>query len=194
MQILEYAPTVEGLLTLHDIGFAECENSAVLAVISLGSNLGNSVETLRQAMVRLQQLSNVPLLKSSLWQTSPVDCPAGSPGFVNAVVGLAPYKNETPESLFAKLQTLEQEFGRQRKKVLNEPRCLDLDLVAFGNETRNSPSLVLPHPRAHLRRFVLQPLSEIAPENILPGQTKTVSELLATLETTEVTVRLAPES
>jgi len=70
--------------------------------------------------------------------------------------------------LLQKLRALEKEFGRTSKKVLNEPRSLDLDLIAFGTETRNSPELILPHPRAHLRRFVLQPLGEIAPDFILP--------------------------
>ena len=73
------------------------------------------------------------------------------------------------------------EFGRQAKKVPNEPRPLDLDLIAFGAETRDTPELILPHPRAHLRRFVLQPLSEIAPELVLQGQGKTVADLLAEL-------------
>ncbi len=79
------------------------------------------------------------------------------------------------------LQALEQEFGRRPKQVLNEPRPLDLDLIAFGDEIRQSPELVLPHPRAHLRKFVLCPLSEIAPDLILPGQTKTVAQLLKEL-------------
>ena len=114
--------------------------------------------------MRLQNISDQPLLKSSLWQTMPVNCPPGSPLFVNAVVGFAPQKAETPESLLQKLRALEKEFGRSPKKVLNEPRALDLDLIAFGTETRNSAELILPHPRAHLRRFVLQPLSEIAPD------------------------------
>jgi 2-amino-4-hydroxy-6-hydroxymethyldihydropteridine diphosphokinase len=190
VQILEYAPKVEGFLVLHDIEFDERGNAAPLAVIALGSNLGNSAEILRQTMVRLQQLSDVPLLKSSLWQTSPVDCPAGSPAFVNAVVGLSPRSGETPESLLAKLQGLEKAFGRQRKKVLNEPRRLDLDLVAFGNEMRNTPALMLPHPRAGERRFVLQPLAEIAPDLILPGQPTTVANLLAALTTRETLLRL----
>jgi 2-amino-4-hydroxy-6-hydroxymethyldihydropteridine diphosphokinase len=120
-------------------------------------------------------------LRSSLWQSTPVDCPPGSPVFVNAAVGLMPRVGETPESLLAKLQALEKEFGRRPKQVLNEPRPLDLDLIAFGNETRATKALTLPHPRAHERRFVLQPLSEIAPGLILPGQTKTVAQCLAKL-------------
>jgi len=136
------------------------------AFIALGSNLGETREVIRRAMERLQELSNEPLLKSSLWETTPVDCPAGSPMFVNAVAGLRPRSGETPESLIGKLQLLEKEFGRQPKKVLNEARPLDLDLIAFGKETRRTESLVLPHPRAHERRFVLQPLSEIAADLI----------------------------
>jgi 2-amino-4-hydroxy-6-hydroxymethyldihydropteridine diphosphokinase len=132
-------------------------------------------------MNRLQRLSDVPLLKSSLWQTAPVDCPPGSAAFVNAVVGLVPRQTESPESLLAKLQALEREFGRQPKKVLNEPRPLDLDLIAYGGLTRASRELSLPHPRAHQRRFVLQPLAEIAPDLILPGQSKTVAQLLEQL-------------
>ena len=155
-------------------GVAHCG----LAFIALGSNLGNSRGNILKAMDALQELSDKPLLKSSLWETDPVDCPAGSPKFVNAVAGLAPLASETPESLLAKLQALEKEFGRKPKQVLNEPRTLDLDLIAFGNEIRASPELILPHPRAHQRQFVLQPLSEVAPDLVLPGQVKTVNQLL----------------
>jgi 2-amino-4-hydroxy-6-hydroxymethyldihydropteridine diphosphokinase len=154
---------------------------ARLAFIALGSNLGDSRVLVRQATERLEQLSEVQILKSSLWQTTPVDCPSGSPMFVNAVVGFPPRKDETPESLLRKLQAMEKEFGRTPKKVLNEARPLDLDLIAFANETRDTPQLVLPHPRARERRFVLQPLSEIAPDLILPGQTKSVAQLLSEL-------------
>ena len=152
-----------------------------LSYIALGSNLGASRQVILDAMARLQHFSGQPILKSSLWRTTLVNCPPNSPLFVNAVVGFAPQKNEAPESLLQKLRELEKEFGRPPKKVLNEPRPLDLDLIAFGTETRNSPELILPHPRAHLRRFVLQPLSEIAPDLILPGQSHTVSRLLAGL-------------
>jgi 2-amino-4-hydroxy-6-hydroxymethyldihydropteridine diphosphokinase len=100
---------------------------------------------------------------------------------VNAVVALLSGKGETPETLLAKLQALEKKFGRRPKVVLNEPRPLDLDLIAFGNERRATRELTLPHPRAHERRFVLQPLSEIAPDLILPGQTRSVARLLEQL-------------
>jgi 2-amino-4-hydroxy-6-hydroxymethyldihydropteridine diphosphokinase len=156
-------------------------NSSELAFVALGSNLGDSPTIIRQAFERLQALTDEPLLKSSLWETAPVDCPPGSPPFANAMTGLAPRIGETPETLLDRLQALEKEFGRRPKKALNEPRTLDLDLIAFGNTTRNTPRLVLPHPRAHERRFVLEPLSEIAPDFILPGGTRTVRELLQEL-------------
>jgi 2-amino-4-hydroxy-6-hydroxymethyldihydropteridine diphosphokinase len=161
-----------------------------IAYIALGSNLGDSRETVLRAMDRLQKLSDHPLAKSSLLETKPVDCPPGSPNFVNAVVGLVPFASETPESLLKKLQALEKEFGRTPKKVLNESRPLDLDLLTFGNETRSTPELILPHPRSHLRQFVLQPLAEIAPGLVLPGQQKTVAELLSQLTSGEIVRKL----
>jgi 2-amino-4-hydroxy-6-hydroxymethyldihydropteridine diphosphokinase len=149
-----------------------------LAYIALGSNLGDARKNVLRAIERLQSFSERPPQKSSLWKTTPVDCPPDSADFVNAVVGLVPRAQETPESLLKKLQTLEKEFGRTPKKILNEPRPLDLDLIAFGQECRTTADLVLPHPRAHQRRFVLQPLAEIAPDFIFPGQSNTVLQLL----------------
>jgi 2-amino-4-hydroxy-6-hydroxymethyldihydropteridine diphosphokinase len=160
------------------------------AFVALGSNVGDSPDILRRAVERLAELSTRPLLMSSLWQTTPVDCPPGSPPFVNAVVAFTPLSGETPESLLGKLLTLEKEFGRKPKEVLNEPRRLDLDLIAFGHETRRTSELTLPHPRAHQRRFVLQPLSEIAPDLILPNQHNTVAYLLAHLASDEKLVKL----
>jgi 2-amino-4-hydroxy-6-hydroxymethyldihydropteridine diphosphokinase len=161
-----------------------------VAIVALGSNVGDSPGILRRAMERLSELSAKPLVRSSLWQTTPVDCPPGSPPFVNAVVSITPAEGETPESLLAKLLALEKEFGRRPKQVLNEPRRLDLDLIAFGNESRSTPSLTLPHPRAVERRFVLQPLSEFAPDMILPKQNHTVVQLLAKLASSEMLVKL----
>ena len=151
------------------------------ALIALGSNLGDSAAMIRRAFDKLQEFSAAPIRKSSLWPTAPVDCPPGSPPFVNAAVALTARPGETADSLVMKLFTLEWDFGRRPKTVMNEARPIDLDLIAFGAEVRNRPTLILPHPRAHLRRFVLQPLSEVAPEFVLPGQTRTVAELLHAL-------------
>jgi 2-amino-4-hydroxy-6-hydroxymethyldihydropteridine diphosphokinase len=153
----------------------------LLAFVALGSNLGDSASVLRQALVRLQEWSEAPLLCSSLWRTAPIDCPPDSPPFINAVAGLQPCPSATPESLLDRLQQVEREFGRRPKLQLNEPRPLDLDLLAFGSERRTSDRLVLPHPRAHLRRFVLAPWAEIAPDLVIPGRRQTVRRLLALL-------------
>jgi 2-amino-4-hydroxy-6-hydroxymethyldihydropteridine diphosphokinase len=161
-----------------------------LALIALGSNLGDSQKIILEAITCLQNLSDEPILKSSLWQTSPVNCPPGSPKFVNAIVGLYPREGDTPELLLEMLRVLEVAFGRAPKKIPNEPRSLDLDLIAFGNETRSTPDLILPHPRAHLRKFVLEPLNEIAPEFILEGQGRTVSQLLAKISSDESVVKI----
>jgi 2-amino-4-hydroxy-6-hydroxymethyldihydropteridine diphosphokinase len=161
-------------------------DSAEWAVVALGSNIGDSTAILSAVVERLGNLSNFQLIKSSLWRSSPVGCPPGSPPFINAAVAFKPRAGETPESLLVKLQALETEFGRRPKQVLNEPRSLDLDLIAFGLEVRATPQLTLPHPRAHLRRFVLEPLNEIAPDLVLPCQTKSIRELLAELHTDEL--------
>lgn len=161
-----------------------------IAYIALGSNLGDSREIVLRAMDRLQALSDRPLAKSSLIESTPVDCPPGSPDFVNAVIRLETRPDETPESLLKKLQALEREFGRAPKKVMNEARPLDLDLLAFGNEVRSTPAFTLPHPRAHLRQFVLQPLAEIAPDLVLPGLSEPVSVLLKQLTSAEIVRKL----
>jgi 2-amino-4-hydroxy-6-hydroxymethyldihydropteridine diphosphokinase len=154
--------------------------------IALGSNLGDSPAVLRDAFNHLESLSGAPVRRSSLWTSTPVDCPPGSPRFVNAMAELRALPGQTPESLLATLQELEREFGRRPKVILNEPRPLDLDLIAWDDLTRSTPFLTLPHPRAHLRRFVLQPFAELAPDYHLPGQSAAIAELLAHLQTDEV--------
>lgn len=153
----------------------------LLAVVALGSNLGNSARILLEAARELEKLAAAGFRLSSLYRTAPLDCPPGAPPFLNAVAVFAPRAGLTPEGLLARLQSLEEQFGRTPKKILNEPRSLDLDLIAFGTERRNSPQLTLPHPRAHQRRFVLEPLAEIRPDLVLPGQTCAVGRLLERL-------------
>jgi len=165
--------------------FSDHTKLPVVAYVALGSNLGDSRSIIEHAFVRLQELSTAPVVRSSLWRSSPVDCPPGSSDFVNAVAAITPRPGATPESLLVELKSIETGFGRRPKQVLNEPRPLDLDLIAFGSEVRSEPQLTLPHPRAARRRFVLSPLSELAPGLILPGQERTVSQLLNSLATEE---------
>ena len=146
--------------------------------VALGSNLGDSPRQLTEAMDRLDALAREPVRRSSLWRSTPVDCPPGSPVFANAVVGMTPRPDESPESLLRRLQEIEVEFGRRPKLVLNEARPLDLDLIYWSGEIRSTPALTLPHPRTHLRRFVLAPLAELAPALLLSGQVRSVAELL----------------
>ena len=167
-----------------------CENSCSETLIAIGSNLGDSVEQVKWAFAQLQFLSTSPIQNSSLWRSAPVDCPPDSPDFINAAVAIKPIENETPESLLEKLQALETRVGRGAKAVVNEPRILDLDLNSFGKEVRDSDFLTLPHPRWHLRRFVLEPLNEIAADVVLPTQGISIGEILTTLETDEVVSRL----
>lgn len=161
-----------------------------LAVVALGSNLGDSSATMQAAMDQLEFLAAAPLLRSSLWRSAPLDCPPGSPSFINAVVALETAARETPESLLPKLQAIERRFGRERKGIVNEARTLDLDLISFGNEVRNTPALTLPHPRAHLRAFVLGPLAEILPEFQASTWNATARTLFSALAADQIIERL----
>ena len=151
------------------------------AYIALGSNLGDSADVLTEVLDRLRFWTDRPLRCSTFWRSEPVDCPPGARWFVNAVAALVPRVGETPEGLLERLLALEREFGRRPKRVMNESRPLDLDLIAYGTEVRSTVRLTLPHPRAHRRGFVLAPLNELAPGLVLPGQERSVSELLASL-------------
>ncbi len=155
-----------------------------LAIVALGSNLGDSVATILSATVALERLAAGPLLRSSLWRSTPDDCPPGSPDFINAVVAFEPLAGETPESLLEKLQALELQLGRRRSGVRNEPRSLDLDLIAFGEEQRSTSRLILPHPRATRRHFVLAPLAELLPDIQPPGWPDSARGLLTKIAAT----------
>jgi 2-amino-4-hydroxy-6-hydroxymethyldihydropteridine diphosphokinase len=163
------------------------ENSR-LAYIALGANLGDPYLTFVSVVPRLQAFSTMPLIASQWMRSRPMNCPPGSPDFLNGVVAIRPFPGEKPETLLEKLQDLEVEFGRMPKKEMNEARPLDLDLITFGNEQRETDRLTLPHPRAAEREFVLRPLAQIAPDLVLPGQDKNVLELLAELDSALVSI------
>lgn len=148
-------------------------------IIALGANLGNPEAQLREALTWLQAGTDAPVRASSFWSSTPDNCPPGSPRFVNAVAVVFPRPGDSPEATLDRLQELERLAGRRPKVVLNEARPLDLDLIAWGDEIRQTPRLTLPHPRAHLRRFVLAPLNELWPDFILPKQHLPVHQLLA---------------
>lgn len=150
-------------------------------LIALGANLGDPAANVLAAMDRLEALAGRPIRRSSLLRSEPVDCPPGSPPFINAAVAFPAPEGLTPETWLEHQQLLEKEFGRRPKAVLNEARPLDVDLIAWGQEQRFTPHLTLPHPRAHVRRFVLEPLAEIVPDFVLPGQTVSIARLLQQL-------------
>ena len=149
-----------------------------MLLMALGSNLGDSPVVIRAAMQRIEQLAQRSGRRSSLWSSSPVECPPGSPRFVNAAMMLPLPTLFSPDRWLTTMQALEREFGRSAKIVMNEARSLDLDIISWGSVIQTSPALTLPHPRAAIRQFVLQPLSELCPNVVLPGQSRSITQLL----------------
>src|SRR5882762_2549669 len=142
--------------------------------LSLGSNLGNREENLRSAMDELPHAGVAIAKMSSFCETEPVDL-LEQPWFLNCVV-----EAETqfdPFMLLRALREIEMKMG-SKKLVAKGPRLIDMDILLYGEETMDTPELQVPHPRMHLRRFVLAPLAEIAPEVRHPTLKKAVRELL----------------
>ncbi|MBK1826955.1 2-amino-4-hydroxy-6-hydroxymethyldihydropteridine diphosphokinase [Haloferula rosea] len=158
---------------------------ACRTAIALGSNLGDRLAHLQAARDRLQQLAlpGDAFLQASIYQTAPVACPDDSPDFLNTVVEFS-YPG-SPSELLAHTQSIELALGRVRDGTPNAPRTLDLDLLYFGDQQIHLPQLELPHPRLAQRRFVLEPLAEIRPDLIIPGQSQTTRHLLTTLPSSE---------
>ena len=148
--------------------------------IALGSNLGDREEQLRGAIAALTPVF-AHLRVSSFHETEPVDMAGPQPMFLNAAA--------TGESMLSApaildvLLAVEQGFGRERPYE-RAPRTIDLDLILYGNEVISTPGLTVPHPRFRERRFVLEPLAEIAPDWIDPVTRKSVAELCAALRHT----------
>ncbi len=147
------------------------------AGIALGSNLGDRNAILKEAIGHLRELhEDGEFLVSNFLETDPVDCPPGSPLFLNAVIELE--TSLPPLELLQRLQALELAAGRPRVHGLNQPRTLDLDLLYCDEMTLLLPELVLPHPRMTERVFVLAPLAEIRPDLKLPGWDYSCEEYL----------------
>jgi 2-amino-4-hydroxy-6-hydroxymethyldihydropteridine diphosphokinase len=145
-----------------------------IVYLSLGSNLGDRQANLRNAIARLAGLGQV-LAESSFYETEPVEF-TQQPWFLNCVVALETEK--MPKQLLGAILGIEQEMGRRRQTNKPKgPRTVDIDILLFGSSVIDTQNLTVPHPALHERRFVLEPLAEIAPEVRHPVFKRTIREL-----------------
>jgi len=145
------------------------------AYLSLGSNVGDREKNLRVAIDELPHAGVAIAKVSSFYETEPVDF-LDQPWFLNCVVEAETHFD--PFMLLRALREIETKMG-SKKLVAKGPRLIDMDILLYGSETIDTPDLQVPHPRMHLRRFVLVPLAEIAPSLRHPSWAKTISELAA---------------
>lgn len=139
---------------------------AVQVFIALGANIAQPAKQIRRAIALMCLLPQTRLVKtSSFYCTAPIGY-ADQPDFINAVVEL--HTSLSAKELLESLLAIESALGRERT-IPNGPRTIDLDLILYGEQTIAEKELVVPHPRMHERAFVLTPLTEIAPDVIIPG-------------------------
>jgi 2-amino-4-hydroxy-6-hydroxymethyldihydropteridine diphosphokinase len=151
----------------------------VIAYIALGSNLGDRGGNLDRAIARLRETPGVEVVRvSSALENPAVGGPEDSPAFLNAAAEVR--ITLSAHALLRRLLEIEREMGRERR-VKWEPRIIDLDLLLYGDHILSSQELIVPHPLMHERRFVLEPLAEIAPEVVHPTLQMTVKGLLENL-------------
>jgi 2-amino-4-hydroxy-6-hydroxymethyldihydropteridine diphosphokinase len=158
-----------------------------IVYLSLGSNVGDRKANLQTAISELQTLGKVVSI-SSFYETEPVEL-AAQPWFLNCAVKLETEK--MPRQLLSALLQIERKQGRNRvRERVKGPRTLDLDILLFGNSVVDTQSLTVPHPAMHQRRFVLEPLAEIAPDVRHPVFRQTIRELLNALPADQAVKKL----
>lgn len=149
----------------------------ILAYIALGSNLGDRAKYIADALDQLKHSEGVRVLAvSELLENPAVGGPENAPAFLNAAAELQTTLD--PHALLYRLMEIEKNLGR-RRRIKWEPRPIDLDLLLYGDQIIDSPALIVPHPLMQQRRFVLQPLAEIAADRVHPVLRMTMTELLA---------------
>jgi len=157
-------------------------------LVALGSNLGDRLASLRAAVVAVHQLPCTQVLSvAPLYETDPVDCPPESQAFYNSVMELQ--TSLALPSLLRELRGIEITLGRPSEHGHHAPRTVDLDILCAGQTVVNTEELGVPHPRMHLRRFVLQPAADLQPDLMLPGQNKSIAMLLHELNNNEPPLR-----
>jgi len=144
--------------------------------LSLGSNIGDRAGNLNAAIDRLRSVGEI-IQVSSFYETEPVEF-AAQAWFLNCVIALDTEK--TPQELLASILDIEQQMGRRRAQKKG-PRVIDIDILLFGNLIVDEPGLTIPHPAMHERRFVVEPLTEVAPDVRHPMLDRTIQELLDAL-------------
>ncbi|MCP4375131.1 MAG: 2-amino-4-hydroxy-6-hydroxymethyldihydropteridine diphosphokinase [bacterium] len=156
--------------------------SIQIAYIALGSNLGQRAETLAQAIELLDECQGVSVLRvSKMSLTAPVGGPADQGEYLNGVAEIE--TSLSPFELLGVVQDVERKLGRDRKSEVRwGPRTCDLDILLIGDTVIDTPELTIPHPRMGQRKFVLEPLNELAPGAVHPISGKTILTLLVDLE------------
>jgi 2-amino-4-hydroxy-6-hydroxymethyldihydropteridine diphosphokinase len=155
-----------------------------LVYLSLGSNIGDREQHLRDAIMRLSSVRRVVSV-SSFYETAPVEV-IDQAWFLNCAVAVETTK--IAAQLMTAILDIEREMGRLRTQKKG-PRVIDIDILLFGNTILNLPELTIPHPAMHLRRFVLEPLAEIAPNARHPVLKKTVQQLLDGLPAGQIVLK-----